>query len=311
MKVQVALQGGGAKLMALLAAMETVEGFEGKIRVTRLAGTSAGSIVACLFALGFSMRQIRIELQGKFGQEILAAFPPAGWFTIARRNRAGRSLWDMGVLRKWLQKKVETEKGITRFEDLEKEGAMPFEVSSTDLRSGGVKHYAESDNVVEAVLDSCAIPFFFRSWNIGGAGTLHVDGGMCENLPVWKLKAGEKEMENGDLKWGRAIAFSFEPETPGLPGDICDFTRALISTSIDNTVYRAKQALGADSVHEIKTILKTFDFKTALTPGEAAVAGVSPHFLNSSDCSPQAATASTRCICLPIFAASPLLLFMP
>ena len=63
MPVQLALQGGGAKLMALLAAMEGVQEMDEKqLKVTRLSGTSAGAIVACLYAAGIHMDVARTEL---------------------------------------------------------------------------------------------------------------------------------------------------------------------------------------------------------------------------------------------------------
>src|SRR5262245_49150576 len=50
--VQVVFQGGGARVAALLAAADALRQAERcrKIRVTRVAGTSAGAIVAALFA---------------------------------------------------------------------------------------------------------------------------------------------------------------------------------------------------------------------------------------------------------------------
>lgn len=61
MPIQLVLQGGGAKLIALLAAMEAVEELEanGRIVVTRLCGTSAGAIAACLFAARVPMKEAR------------------------------------------------------------------------------------------------------------------------------------------------------------------------------------------------------------------------------------------------------------
>src|SRR5687767_2418273 len=60
-KIQLALQGGGAKLCGLLAAMDAVQELHrrGIIQVTRIAGTSAGSIAACLFAAGADLGSVR------------------------------------------------------------------------------------------------------------------------------------------------------------------------------------------------------------------------------------------------------------
>jgi predicted acylesterase/phospholipase RssA len=39
--IQLALQGGGAKVIALMAAMEALENLKDKVKVTRICGTSA------------------------------------------------------------------------------------------------------------------------------------------------------------------------------------------------------------------------------------------------------------------------------
>ncbi len=66
-KVKLALQGGGAKITSILAAMEAVEKLEenGEIEVTEIAGTSAGAIIAVLYAGRF--------LKGKKKQYTLEA----------------------------------------------------------------------------------------------------------------------------------------------------------------------------------------------------------------------------------------------
>src|SRR5258708_2197430 len=64
--VQLAFQGGGAKICDLLAAAEVVEQLwnDGRLNVTRVAGTSAGSIVACILGSDKSAASFKQLLEG-------------------------------------------------------------------------------------------------------------------------------------------------------------------------------------------------------------------------------------------------------
>ncbi len=59
--IQLVIQGGGAKITHLVAALEAVQSLqrEGVLRVTRIAGTSAGAIAGALFAAGVDMQRAR------------------------------------------------------------------------------------------------------------------------------------------------------------------------------------------------------------------------------------------------------------
>jgi predicted acylesterase/phospholipase RssA len=84
--VQIALQGGGAKLFSLLVAMKEVERLEGRsnesddtkeapsIRVTHVAGTSAGAIVAALYAARVPMKAVLNRLEHLTLDDLLPSF---------------------------------------------------------------------------------------------------------------------------------------------------------------------------------------------------------------------------------------------
>lgn len=78
LRIQVAFQGGGAKIFALIAAAEVLKSFEreGRIEVTRIAGTSAGALVGTLYAAGVEPAVMRSEL-GSFPIRKLMTFRPA------------------------------------------------------------------------------------------------------------------------------------------------------------------------------------------------------------------------------------------
>src|SRR4051812_22015903 len=90
--IQLALQGGGAKITYLLAALEALQEIErdGALRVTRIAGTSAGAIAGALYAARIDMAYAR-DTFAAHRDELLRAFPPtsasvrAAWKLITRR----------------------------------------------------------------------------------------------------------------------------------------------------------------------------------------------------------------------------------
>jgi predicted acylesterase/phospholipase RssA len=113
--VQIALQGGGAKLFSLLVAMREVERLEGrikepdpaedgsaslpaqaleppKIRVTHIAGTSAGAIVAALYAARVPMDDVLCRLAEMTIDELLPHYQ-----SKSKIRRAASSIPDLVV----------------------------------------------------------------------------------------------------------------------------------------------------------------------------------------------------------------------
>ena len=64
-RVQVVFQGGGAKLCVLMAVCEVLRDYEteGKIQITRVAGSSAGAIAAVMLASERSIEAYRERLK--------------------------------------------------------------------------------------------------------------------------------------------------------------------------------------------------------------------------------------------------------
>jgi len=99
--IQLAVQGGGAKLCALMAAMEAVQRLEeeGVLRVTRLAGTSAGSIAASLYAAGHDFSVLRTRARDNRHRLRKLLPGQSSRLVAALKMLAGRQLWSMNPLR--------------------------------------------------------------------------------------------------------------------------------------------------------------------------------------------------------------------
>ncbi|MBV8842273.1 MAG: patatin-like phospholipase family protein [Bryobacterales bacterium] len=263
-KLQLAMQGGGAKIVALMAAVRAVQDLEsaGVIKITRVAGTSAGAIVACMFAAGIDMNSARKQLESIFRDGFGQHFPPAGPLKLYQLSR-GKRLWDTQPIRKALTEIFKT-CGKVDFGQLR----IPATVVASDLTTSARMDYSKGD-IVSALLHSCALPFCFRVWNSkGNDNPVIVDGGICENLPAEVLQ------DEAD-RWGQVVGLSFMPQaSPEPPASLLDFSRALLDTAINNSMTRAKLRLGLSRVHEIQTDLNTFDFDRALKLSDAACADI-------------------------------------
>jgi len=249
--IQLTLQGGGAKFAVLLAAAEAVQELEAQklIRVTRIAGTSAGAIVGAFLAAERPVAPLRARLTGREGQELIGNFPRKSRPAALLNAALGRPFWDDTPLGKWLAAEFE---GLTTLNSLRK----PLFVYSADLDSGGAETQTTGD-VVTALLESAGLPFCFRTWRSGGQ-TVNVDGGLCENLPVTDLLADES--------YGRVIALAFPRTRSGRPNTLIQFAMSLLDVAMRHSVESARLRVGSDSVCTLSLPedLTTFNFNRAL-----------------------------------------------
>lgn len=263
MPIQLVLQGGGAKLIALLAAMEAVEELEaaGRIAVTRLCGTSAGAIAACLFAARVPMAKARKSFENHFKGKIQKLFPMPDNKSFLWKTYQEQTIWQTGPLLAFFQEifqnKTLAELGVPAavvVSDLS--NTKPLVLSSWDEETQG-------RSVADALLDSMALPFFFRIWQ--SDGPVHVDGGICNNLPSSVLLDADVShlpLEER-LQQGEIFGLTFPKEAAQQITGAKDFMMALIGTAIDTAADRERTRLGG-RIHEIQTSLTTLDFEQAL-----------------------------------------------
>ncbi len=81
-----------------------------------------------------------------------------------------------------------------------------------------------------------------------------MDGGLCENLPVEVLSSGTDE-------FGQVLAVSLRSSRKNWPPDNAkDFLLHLFDISINNSVDRAKRAIGADNIFTVNSNVSLLDF---------------------------------------------------
>jgi NTE family protein len=158
--IVVALGGGGAKGSAHIGALRVLEreGFH----IQAVSGTSAGAIVASLYAFGYKPDEI---------QRLMSMADHSSLFT---RDRKDGPSW-MGI--RGLHEVLDEALGDCCFEDLR----LPCAVTAVDLDSAE-RLILGRGRVLEAVLASIALPGVFPPRHLGGH-TL-VDGGVMDPVPV-------------------------------------------------------------------------------------------------------------------------------
>ena len=226
MKIDGVFSGGGIKGFSIIGAYEEIErrGFQ----FVRVAGTSAGSIIAALIVAGYTSKEI-YQLVDEFdlpkmldSRKTVIPFSIAKWLLV---------YWKLGLykgneLEKWLKEKLEA-KGLRTFSDLPPQA---FRVIASDLSNGQMVVLPDdlekfginpgSFPIAKAIRMSCSIPYFFepvKLRSIDGVNVL-VDGGVLSNFPMWlfdsedvkkarpvlgiKLSPSEYEHEKHQIKNG-------------------------------------------------------------------------------------------------------------
>jgi len=257
--IQLAIQGGGAKITYLVAALEAVQSLEreGLLRVTRIAGTSAGAITGALYAAGVDMRRARDTFESE-RDALLRAFPATGVLRGAWKLATRRPLWNAAPLRRLLAKLLA---GRETIGDLD----LPLIIVASDLTNTQPCIYdAAGEPLLSSIMDSAGIPFFFRVAPHPGQGHYRVvvDGGICENLPAGELTAASEYGEIAGITFG--VSRSSAPLTT-----FADFTRALLETAMNASVLRAQADLGRNNFI-IRTDAGSFDFGHAFDAGLGA-----------------------------------------
>jgi|GEM_PF-2611582 len=285
MRIQLAIQGGGAKLVTLLAAACAVQELQskGQLELTRVVGTSAGAMVGTLLAAGVDLEKFREKLKGGLGKKLyesLSAPSKTAWAWTLTKGAALRKTDVLaGVIANALTERgTELGKPLLTLEDLYNATGVEMRIVAADLRSTVPHVYRPNLEtkgaktlILSALLDSAGIPFYFKTWLHGPL----VDGGLVQNFP-W-----EELVDNETERFGKILGISFFSKPPqkgqALVAEAADdagnidplktrggFITALLNTALDATTERARTRLGSDRVLSLVPAYDTFDFQNGL-----------------------------------------------
>lgn len=224
-KADAVFEGGGVKGIGLVGALSVFE--EQGLQWQNLAGTSAGSIVATLAAIGYTageLREImaqRLDFRQLMDTAGIGRVPKLGrWLSLLFAHGMYQGDFFLQLIRELIWEK--TGERELKFGDLtmprqpnesvelwERKYKYRLRVIASDLSSNGMLALPQdikalgvdpdSLEVATAVRMSVSFPYFFKPVRFsenGNSGRVHwiVDGGMLSNFPVWLFDAPAGEV---------------------------------------------------------------------------------------------------------------------
>lgn len=163
-RVGLVLSGGGARGFAHAGAIKAL--LEVGIKPDLVAGVSAGSVVAALYA------------SGKTPEEMMDIFKSARFRDFAEFSVPRDGIFALDRFREFLRQQLAP---YERIEEL----PVKTVIGVTNL-DRGVKTAVEEGPLAEVVTASCSIPIVFKPAVIDGVR--YVDGGVTANMPAWAVR---------------------------------------------------------------------------------------------------------------------------
>ena len=220
MKVGVSLAGGGIRGIAHAGVLKALD--ENNIKVKAIGGTSAGSIVATLYAMGYKPYYIYVLFK-KYAQEIINISNASllnGLGNLIKSKKVGFSGLNDGIMLEKMFNEIALRKRIRLIEDIKK----PLVISTVDIAEAKeyvITNCAPRDNlkdnyiteieVGKAVRASSSFPAFFCPCEF--KNHIFMDGGVLDNTPVLPLK---------QICDKKIIAVNFESDSVGEDCDVMD-----------------------------------------------------------------------------------------
>ncbi len=194
MSLGLALAGGGMKGVAHIGVIKALK--EHNIKIDYISGTSSGSIVAGMYAMGYTTEEM-LEIFRTYSKKIsyvsISNIIKLIYGIFVEKRIIIKSLNNGKSLKKFI-KEVCKNKNISNINEIK----MPLLIPSVDLNSGSVCIFSSKDyrisysnkvlyesniNLYDAIYASCTYPGVFDP--IQHKDMYLLDGGMRENIP-WK-----------------------------------------------------------------------------------------------------------------------------
>lgn len=212
-------QGGGVKGIGLVGALARVE--EEGVKFVGLAGTSAGAIVAALYAGGYNSKELKdLLMKTNFGDLLDPGWWP-GFVQLWKRYGIHRGQ----LFYEWIFKLLR-DKGVETFEDLRD---YDLKIIASDIRHKRIllldREHHPTLEIAEAVRMSIGIPFFFEAFRFGQS--LVVDGGLLSNYPLWVFETSKEST------LGFKLVSKASRSVPRAPDSFPQYLASLVSTMLE------------------------------------------------------------------------------
>ena len=273
MKIGIALSGGGVKGATHIGVLKALE--ENNIKIDAITGTSIGSVIAALYAMGYNTDEI-FKLIKYFARSILKTDPKY----LLTGFRSTKSIFGTGFISGEAIEDAIDEcarlKGVKYIKDLE----MPIAIPAVDIKEG--KEYVFTNRVVDktkkltkivgkdgeyttiaeekiqyitnieigkAVRASCSYPGIFSPFEYDECK--FVDGGVLDNIPVEELKK---------LGVDKKITVTFPPNKKANPRNAIDIFMRCIDIVFDDR--DSERIIDSDYILKVDvTSASVFDIK--------------------------------------------------
>ena len=221
MGVGIALSGGGIRGIAHVGVLKALE--EKGIKIEAIGGTSVGSIIATLYAMGYKPYYIYVLFK-KYAQEIInIGNAPIinGIGNFVKSKKIGISGLNDGTLLEKMFNELALRKGVRVVGDIKR---MPLVISAVDIaeakeyiftncaqRNSPNNNYITEIGVGKAVRASSSFPAFFCPCEY--KKHIFMDGGVLDNTPVLPLKKIYNK---------KVISVNFEADSVDENSDVMD-----------------------------------------------------------------------------------------
>ena len=220
MGIGVALSGGGIRGIAHAGVLKALE--ENEIEIEAISGTSAGSIVAALYAMGYRPYYIYVLFK-KYAQEIInIGNAPIinGIGNFIKNKKIGISGLNDGTLLEKMYNELALRKGVKVIGDIK----MPLAISTVDIseakeyiitncapRDNPFDNYITEIPIGKAVRASSSFPAVFCPCEF--KNHMFLDGGTLDNIPIIPLK---------NICDKKILAVNFEADKVEITSDVMD-----------------------------------------------------------------------------------------
>lgn len=194
-RVGLVLSGGGAKGFAHIGVLKVIE--EAGLPIDYIAGTSMGSIVGGLYAIGYSPEMMTHLVRKQNWNAIMSDAIPRKYISIDEkildrhylatfpfRNRKiemESSIYDGAMVNLLLARLTSPAYKITNYSEL----SIPFLCVASDIETAEAYEMTRG-NLQRSIRASMSIPFYFAPVEVDNR--LLIDGGMRNNFPVSNLR---------------------------------------------------------------------------------------------------------------------------
>jgi len=192
MKLGIALSGGGIRGIAHAGVLKALE--DNNIKIDIIGGTSAGSLIASLYAMGYSPYYIYILFK-RYSKELVEINSGAIISRIINKKSPLRGL-KSGKNLEVIYNKIAYKKGIKKVSQIQ----MPIVIPTVDIRNS--KEYVITNNIPQdapdksqyitditigkAVRASSSFPAVFSPCEFGEHAFM--DGGVLDNIPIYEVR---------------------------------------------------------------------------------------------------------------------------